>query len=371
MKVISLQQAREYRSSEGVYFSRIWGILWRTAFGLALALTSGELICRQLFFSPSVFDKQAGWGFAPGATVVCRTEGAAKGHWDEHGVRRSRTSGGSNERPILVLGDSFTEALQVDDAAVYTAQVEQLISKAGIARRVINVSKSGNSLADYVANAAHYRQLFDPIWTVVQIGDLDCVQEAWDGSGASFMMDPVEKSLRIKKASYLDPRDRGLLRTLAYEASIHSALFAYSLKRSQDLKEWWLAEPPMFNASGAKPRGRITERKDYPIEGELEMLRGAYSDRLTILYTTPFYSPTLSQPASEVDARLKAFARSKRISVIWLSDMYKRMAEENAAANGFANTRPFKGHWNETGHKEIAELLAAELIRIRDTNGVF
>ena len=363
--------AREGRSLEEAPCWRLWRVLWRAAVGLAIAAATGELICRQIYFGPKVFDPELGLVFAPAATVVTRIEGAAESHWSEHGVRRSSKAGPSVERPILVIGDSFTEALQVGDDSVYTAQLEQQLSDVGMERPILNVAESGNSLADYVANAAFFRKTFHPAWTVVQIGELDCGKEAWDATGAAFTRDVAGGAVGIRKAVPLDPEERGWLRRFVHQARNRSALFAYSLKRSLDFANAWRADPPMFNASRAVPRDRAQPPDNYPLELELQMLVEAYAGRLTILYTTPFYAPPRAAVPSQTDARVEAFARSNRISFVKLGDMYRRLATENIAASGFANTSPFKGHWNESGHKEVARLLAAELGRIASTNGIF
>src|SRR5436853_1116176 len=96
---------------------------WRMVAGVALALAVFEVVLRHFYFVPWTLDPEFGCIVTPGARAVYRREGSGSSHWTEHGVRRIAPLA-PGRRPILALGDSFTEAYMLDDDEVFTARVE-------------------------------------------------------------------------------------------------------------------------------------------------------------------------------------------------------------------------------------------------------
>jgi len=66
------------------------------------------------------------------------------------------------------------------------------------------------------------------------------------------------------------------------------------------------------------------------------------------------------------DLRLKRFAEAYAIPVVWLAEGLRQVAEkEKVYLHGFGMGKG-SGHWNEAGHKAVAERLArgvCELVR--------
>jgi len=155
------------------------GRLVARAIAVALAFLTIELLLRFYYYVPLEIDPRLGYVVVrPGTAAVYRREGGGVSHWTTRGIRRASLPD-RDVAPILVLGDSFTEALMIDDADVYTDRLERLLTRAGIDIPILNAGRSGASPADYVGYAPAYRSLFAPRWVVVQLSDQDMGDDAW------------------------------------------------------------------------------------------------------------------------------------------------------------------------------------------------
>jgi hypothetical protein len=104
---------------------------WSILLGLLLSLSTGELLCRMLYFQKKTFDPEFGYVFQAGTKTVHFLEGYGISSWTQHGIRRAKSLPSRGESSILVLGDSFTEAVHVGDAEVFTQVLEEQLAQAG------------------------------------------------------------------------------------------------------------------------------------------------------------------------------------------------------------------------------------------------
>ena len=102
--------------------------------GVLGALLLLEAVVRQIYWHPAVIDPVLGAVPAPGETHRYATEGDGRSHWSAPGVRRP-TPPDPQRASILVFGDSFTEALMIDDADVYTQRLEEGLAALGLESR--------------------------------------------------------------------------------------------------------------------------------------------------------------------------------------------------------------------------------------------
>jgi hypothetical protein len=102
-----------------------------TWFGAALAIFLMEPVVRQVYQVPVSHEEGFGTIIRPGATVRWRREGHGESHWTHFGIRGAEPPDLS-KHPVLVLGNSFTEALQVDDDEAFTWRVQRRLARAGI-----------------------------------------------------------------------------------------------------------------------------------------------------------------------------------------------------------------------------------------------
>jgi hypothetical protein len=336
------------------------GIL-RVTCGVVVAAAVLEVVIRHVYHRPTVFDPVLGYVVAPGSTVTWAREGEATSRWTAYGLRRAREPDKSVPA-VLTLGDSFTEAFMVDDDNVFTHRLEQLLRADGVRVEVLNAGRSGTSAADYVALAAHYRRLFAPRWTVIELRDEDLGSGAWM-EGTSHFVNGVDNSV---SAVFMPPARHQLwdrLRALR----THSALVDYACIRLREFAEAFGREPPLFHATAvtaqaAHPPDDRAPR--YPITAELRSLHEAYDGRVTFLYLPDFDLRHPATPASGIEQQVEALCHEQHWSCVNLRTVYARFAARYEAPFGFANSGFNLGHLNAAGHRAAADLLHAELLQL-------
>lgn len=322
---------------------------WIAAIGGAiLALALGELVLRQVYWRETIWDPDHGALPAPGSVQRYCIEGCGSSLWTDGGVRRA-----SLPRPgqpsVLVLGDSYTEALMIDDADVFSHRAERELRERGRDLPFLNVGASGSSVADYVQRADEYRRRFTVHWTVAQVRGGDFGADAWNPTKIHFRR-AVDGTLETVPAPPLAAVDRlaPLRRSLS--------LFVFGVFRARQFLAAWAAEPPPFRAPG--PSAAPPAPRDYPVEEEFDRLVAAYDGRITLL--------VLSSTGTETsfEDRVAARCRATRTSCVELRARFDDFARRHESPYGFSNSTWGRGHMNALGHHVAAELLIDELQRL-------
>lgn len=327
--------------------------------GALLALVVVELVVRQTYLKPWVTDPDFGTVLQPGAVARFATEGDGESRWTSHGVRRSELPAPGTPR-VLVLGDSFTEALMIEDADVYSARLEsRLAGSRNPPPAVLNVGRSGATAADYLALAERYRELFDPVWTVIQLRDDDVTDAAWREGGAATLSRGPDGDLVAR----FEVKSPGAVGALLQRTSAVLATPTFGLVRAREFLDAWRREPPLFRGASAeaRPVAAIPPRDAYPVEETLDRLAAAFEGRVTFLWLPSYDPERLTEPESATEARVMAACRERGLSCVNLRDVFPTFRAQNDAPYGFSNTAWNVGHLNAAGHRAAAALLADEL----------
>lgn len=298
---------------------------------------------------------------APGVARWGR-EGHGTSHWLEHGLRGTRPPQPELPR-VLVVGDSFTEALQVDDAETFTHVAEARLSDQGRNVQVLNAGFSGRSAADHVALAPTYRPLIAPVWTVVAMTDSDLTTDAWDVTKTHF--ERAGQELRVVR---VPPRPRQGAERLLGELRRRSSLLDYSMVRLGELREVSEREAPLFRAADVAPAAGASplEDRSFPVEDAVDALIAAHQGRLSILWLSSF-DPAAPARSTPVETRVAAQAAARGIGFVATRARFDTL--ERRAPFGFADSGYNQGHLNLHGHRIAGELLAEEIVR-RGVDGV-
>ena len=146
--------------------------------GLVVGLVCIEAAARTfVWWERTTWEPGIGYVLAPGTWLWGR-EGWALSHWEPHGVRRA-PPWSEDAIPVLVAGDSYTEAVQVSDEETFPHRLDVLLSPGGSEHagardvRAIAVGRAGASLPDYIVWAARWDELFAPAVVVVELADED------------------------------------------------------------------------------------------------------------------------------------------------------------------------------------------------------
>ncbi|MFO0697486.1 MAG: SGNH/GDSL hydrolase family protein [Polyangiales bacterium] len=327
----------------------------RVVAALAVAACVGESVARLYLYEPRSLDPEFGYVIADGATTTCFKEGAGIGHWGPRGVRRT---GLPAERgaPLLVLGDSFTEAVHVNDEECYTGRLARILAAGAPSMRVLNAGVAGRSAADYVHLAPAYTSVFRPEWTVVQMTSADLGHEAFDPGSTHF---ELVAGGRLRTVA-LPPAGRGGgLRRALRALRARSALLANASIQIRSF-ETLMTEFRPFHQSAAPAVRVAANDASFPVELELGMLREAFGSRLTLLFLGRY--GTREEDATEL--RVRRYCAETGSSCVFLRDAFARFDRAAGPPYGFPNTGFGTGHLNATGHREAARLVADELTRL-------
>lgn len=327
-----------------------------------------ELVARKIFYMPIAFDPAFGTIWQPGAEVRHNLEGNGISHWKPLGVRASPLEQTGKAFPILVLGDSFTESLQIADDKVYTARVEALLAAEGVKVQVLNCGRAGNSVADYISKAALYQETFHPSWVVVQVQASDFCKDAWSESKsrnkanqkAYFAFD-AEGHLQLKSPEIRPPETWGRMELLIYRVSNSFALLRFAFFRISEAISWFRNEAPLFR--GSKPDKNVPQKPErYPIREEFELLKHAFDGRLTILLLDSF-DPQAGSSQSETDRTIANLALEQGVGFVKLSDATAPLIGSGLSPYGNGLDAYGIGHMNQLGHRLVSELLAPEILK--------
>jgi hypothetical protein len=337
--------------------------------GMLLALVAMELVVRQVYHVPVAFEAGFGTIIRPGATVLWWKEGRGESHWTRFGIR-SRKAPDLSKSSVLVLGNSFTEALQVDDDEVFTSILEQRLRRGWIQTTVLNAGRSGASAADYAAFAPRDKSVFHPRWTVIQLTPEDLAASAWAPGRSHFAYN--EDGHLVAKARPASAR--GPLRTVLSPLVNRVMLLVYGHYRIEEFKAAAAAQPPLFRAASAAPAtstaAPAASPAAYPVEAELDLLAAQYDRRVTFLFipTLDFRSPLAV--TTPIEARFEAHCLQASLSCVSLRPGYPDVVRRGLSPFGFGNSAFNDGHLNGEGHRLAAVALSAELERLA-SSGLF
>lgn len=285
-------------------------------------------------------------------TVSFMNEGWGISTWGPDGIRQK-----SSWKPgsVLVMGDSYTEALQVDDSLTYNHLVEQ-----GTGLELLNLGYPGQTIADHIGRAPFYRKYFQPSWTIVQIADTDMDDYAFTANPETYHFERDEQGrLKLIEPHYTAKfgsleRDRQVAELSRWVSLIPATYYRFKALQSR-------GEPPLFFAGSVKPPPPAPDPASFPIEEELELLIKAYDGRLTVLYLSTRYRPMGHSLPRPIEDRAVSYLRSRGVRVVNTGEMGPLMDSELRSLYGFDNARFNAGHLNAWGHRQVAEKLTREL----------
>jgi hypothetical protein len=347
--------------------------------GVGMALLTMNLMARRLYNLPSAPDPLLGDVHEPGKWFSQGIEGNGSGVWTSNCVRRASLPAAGQTHGLLILGDSYTEAIQVEDKDHFAHLLEQHLG--GIP--VLAMGRSGYSVADYVAGAATFSRLFRPDRVIIQVGAGDFEADAWtkkEGAYAYFTRD--QRSARVRTMA--TPRDipastpppcslkvvslpvsqPGWVSTVTRERlPFWYPLVTFAYLRRSELKDWMEDQrQPWFHAARQSPSGQ-EQREDngaqYPLDDEMKLLAEAYQGHLTLLYLARF-DPRNPSRETRIENLLHVLAERHHVPFVSLREKFPELAAAGRAPYGFSNTRFNWGHWNRDGHRAAADLLFEE-----------
>jgi len=351
-------------------------------------------------------DRELGWVLRPGVSGRVSTEAPQWVHINSHGFRDEERfyEKPANTFRVAVLGNSWTEALQVLQAKTYTALLQQILNEeacfSGKRVEVLNFGVAGYStaqellllrervwnyhpdlvlLALYPARdiANNVRELNNAVtperspYFVFQ-GDRLVLDD-------SFQRQPALQPRQILVQNvgfWFDDHFKSMqaINTLQRYGKIRVAMAAAKERAGQsgmDDLEYAIYKPPTLPAM--QEAWKVTEGLLLMMRDEVRSHGAEF--RIVTLATRPQVIPDPAKRAqllqklgvadfSYADNRIGDFAARNGIPVTNLAASLSAYAEaHHVYLNGFNASNLGAGHWNETGHRLAAETIAADLCR--------
>jgi hypothetical protein len=368
------------------------------------ALLVFELVLRAVGFSSPAWyrpDRQLGWTLRPGVEGSFTKEGRAfvkvnsAGQRDrEHSVSKPQ-----NVYRIAVLGDSYSEAMQVALDKTYWALLPERLEACGFqpGRRieVLNFGVSGYSTAQAYLMLETTAVRYRPDLVLLQFTNGNDVPDnssalAVEKERPFFSLDE-KGTLRLDDSFALAPAQ-------VERASVNRERFRRMTDHSRvlqllrGLRELALLARAHANAGGqeaglrvevlAAPRDAVWEDAWRTTEALIARI-GAVArrnDAELVVFAVPYAVQT--DPDARLrqslearlgvadlfypDRRIASFADKNGILAITLApEMQARATATGSYLHGFENTRLGIGHWNERGHRTAAEIIARQLCASR------
>ena len=334
--------------------------------GLLVTFCLLEALVRFFVLGPgTLFAADPDIGKVPvkGTHVLWGTEGYGHTAYSGDGEIATPFADGA---PVVVIGDSHTEALQVDDAAKFPSVAEAELRRRGKSFDLRNLGFSGGTMADYVrlgpAIMSHYR----PVVLVIQLSPADFGAETFDAGHVNSFQKAADGSLRLVH------RDLRIgSPSLGARIKHASALVNYTQLRFLRIAERRADTAAAPRAEGDAAPTQAIEWATVP--RQLELLYQAYPNVPVILILLPFV-PRVDTGTVVADdpeyQKLLAIIRSTihgfpGWEVVDPLAAFRSLADRETLPRGFANSRPGTGHLNVVGHRVVGHLLADALSALR------
>jgi len=377
------------------------GILLTLPIAAELALRVSGMQFEPQLYAPSV---ERGWVLRAGVSGVVSTETPQKIRINSHGFRdRER----SFEKPadtvrIAVLGNSWTEALQVPQERTYTAVLEKALNEGscfdGKRVEVLNFGVAGYSTAQELLMLRQEVWKYSPDIILLAFypardiaNNVRELNNAANPEQSPYYVNRggrLEEDDRFRELPALQPRQIQLQR-VRYEANDRVRLLAAisALQRQLRLKFAMATMKERAERAGAEnleysiyaPPQTAPMAEGWRVtEGLLKLMRDEARSRgaefrIVVLATRPQVLPDAAKSAelavkvgvedfTYADKRLRDFGAKESIRVTTLAPYLSSYAKEHHTyLNGFNKSNWGAGHWNETGHRLAAEAIAGDL----------
>ncbi len=347
----------------------------RLAVILLFLLAGTELFLRQWVLTPSrqTFDPQLGFTYLGDRDILHTNEGRARIRLNSLGLNAAplpEIRAAAERLPtVLVLGDSYTEALQV-------ARDRNFVSLAAQAAELnlVNAGRSGLGPLHYPALFTRLRDTIAPDALIICLTQGDIA----DARQTPYTLVRREGHNTIS-ALNLSATANNRLRSFIEPLIHHSALATLMMRRSALVIGGWRwpwDDWPFPNAVTAQNRGAAQnpgtashtdpQNPDDVYSAIIFQLAALRSEIPTALLYIPTFryaagGVILETAQSRRDWHIfEAIAAELSLPLVHAGDaMRADYARDHMPLTGFRNSTLGHGHLNENGHRAVAETLAA------------
>lgn len=356
--------------------------------GVSLLLAEGALrLARVQYPAFYTVDAERGYGLRPGA----------QGRWTREGKGQVRVNSAGFRGPeinlappasglrVAVLGDSFTEALQVDQQATWVQQLQRRLNAdprcplltghpAGV--EVLNFGVGGYGTGQELLTWRHLASRYKPALVILAIypgNDITDNDPTPRKDRPVFRLErdgqlSIDQSFREQPATRWRLSPLGQLVESAFNHSRLLQLLNEAKNRLAAQRTSPKAMPPAAPPAPPQASEEAWAITDALI-GQLNKEVRAQGSQLLVVSTSspeqvwPRPDQRPSQPFAQ-EQRLAGLLASRRIPYLALGPLLQRQADQQGLTlHGFSGQAPGEGHWNTDGHRLAAAAIAPWLCR--------
>lgn len=248
----------------------------------------------------------------------------------------------ASKHRVMVLGDSYTLAAQVDEASSYVRVAESLFAQNGRADvQLLNTGQFGKGPAYYLHYGKGWAEALAPEFTVVQLNEGDFKSDFSDKSRDAYA-EAFESGYRVKQ----NPKEPDKLRSLLTKSTVINitAVKAEEFLKSRKPQRKTSQEPPSY---------------DRQTQWFMQELKATFP-KTAIVYipTMDYHAPETLGVAPALEVSIERAAQAQGIPFLNMRSRYAQYYRETKQpCHGFNNSIPGEGHINGYGHRLLGEEL--------------
>ena len=314
--------------------------------------------------SPSIAvpDTRYNWVIPPHARIVNSAEGWSSTRTNSMGLLDDELRVPRARVRAVLLGDSFTEALQVARRDNFGSVAERRLP--GL--EVVNVGYSGRSPVEYADWLEEYGPRLAPDIVIVQLND---------GDLGDLLMPASQARLAAATAPPAGAPPEGRFARLSRRVLRNSSLVTVAWRRMKRLATDERAQlARRFRGTGASAAGLaaadpVADPRLPVLLDALHRRIAAHAPRLVYLYIpgVDYFGPRFDYGEPPAAAFYHAFAARNRVTLVDpLDEIRTEFVRTGQPLHGFRNSVMGSGHMNAAGHRVVGARLVraiAEAIR--------
>jgi hypothetical protein len=261
----------------------------------------------------------------------------------------------------IIIGDSFVEALQVNDTQTMGAEVERLSRRDSNPFNVRQYGWGGASTATYIAISEVIKQRWNPKWVAVVYNEDDfSVSSIRGGRFWQMEVNNSDFSVNISPVARTGQRFDPVLEKLGFTTKDLRGLLNKSTLLYLIFEKYLVSTELQNNASLNSEKNTDKQKSDeikIVATGTIRALKKAYGSSLAIIYT-PQIAMTSTNKMDDTEAILFSICQSEEVKFVSARDeMVKRLKNKKQLSEGFSNTSPGEGHLNNVGHEVVGQII--------------
>ncbi len=325
---------------------------------LALLILT-EVFLRLFISQPSSqqYDRELGYTNIAGARMVESFEGYSHVTFNQLGFNDAEPRN-DRVKKIFVIGDSYTEAFQLDVTLGYTSLIEKALASPRI--DVIKLARDSFLPLHYPIVSERYYDAYKPELTILQLGSHTLgglynenitIEYSADNEIQRYTLDVSDNDIQKEK----------------FRIIINNSALAYHLMRRY--KHLIVKIIKRFNGLFTSKIEKAKDSLIYSVANDkdrqkrltyiLKKLKG----RVVVIYfPDPAIIFNINAHNDSVRHVISAASKAANLGFIDFTDIFTAdFSANNQLLNGFQNSKPNGGHLNRYGHQVVAENLIIEL----------